>query len=444
LCLDYNWQAAKTFSQVVPAMLLVLLLIAVMLWGLLRNYLWSYPLVWFFGTLAPTSSFVPIADLAFEHRMYLPLAGFIVFFVTGGYVPASRITDRFRLGGKMFHRAAAFLVIVLLAVLGFATVRRNYDYRSAETIWRKALEVAPNNPRAYANLGSAITEQGRVDEAIGYYRKALELKPDYADAHNNLGLLLKSQGRFDEAIEHYRRALEIKPGFAEVYNNLGSIYQAQGKFDEAVEYFNRALELAPDFAEVHYNLGIIFRLQGRVDEAIEHYRRALRLKDDYYEVHYNLANALSKQGRLDEAIEHYRMALNLSPRYVEAYNNLAIALKRQERFDETVDSFKKALEIDPDYIPALNGLAQLLLTHPDPRKRDASQALTLAERAAGLTKYSDADILDTLAACYAVAGRIDLAIATAEKALALANNAGNNELADYILKRLQYYKQVKP
>ena len=77
----------------------------------------------------------------------------------------------------------------------------------------------------------------------------LELKPDYAEAHNNLGNALKDQGKLDEAMACYRRALELKPDYAEAHNNLGNDLGTQGKLDEAVACYRRALELKPDYAD---------------------------------------------------------------------------------------------------------------------------------------------------------------------------------------------------
>ena len=82
----------------------------------------------------------------------------------------------------------------------------------------------------------------------------LELKPDYAEAHNNLGIALNDQGKPDEAVACYRRALELKPDYAEAHNNLGIACKEQGKLDEAVACYRRALELKPDCVMAHSNL----------------------------------------------------------------------------------------------------------------------------------------------------------------------------------------------
>ena len=101
LCLDYRWPIVKDWGKLVLPVLVILVMLAVTVWGLVRNRRWSYPAAWFFAVLAPTSSFVPIADLVFEHRMYLPLAGLVILVVLGGYVFLERRSAK---KGDLFWR----------------------------------------------------------------------------------------------------------------------------------------------------------------------------------------------------------------------------------------------------------------------------------------------------------------------------------------------------
>ena len=88
------------------------------------------------------------------------------------------------------------------------------------------------------------------------------MNPDYAEAHTNLGLAVKDQGKPDEAVDCFRRAVELKPNYAEAYNNLGIALKDLGKPDEAVIFFRRAIELQPDYAEAHLNRSLSWLLAG--------------------------------------------------------------------------------------------------------------------------------------------------------------------------------------
>ena len=79
----------------------------------------------------------------------------------------------------------------------------------------------------YSNLGNALADVGRLDEAIAACRQAIRLKPDLAEAHYNLGIALQGKGQLDEAIAAYRQAIGIKPDFAKAHYNLGSTLRRQ-------------------------------------------------------------------------------------------------------------------------------------------------------------------------------------------------------------------------
>ena len=127
------------------------------------------------------------------------------------------------------------------------------DFKASEETYKKALTIKPDYAEAHINLGSALTEQGKVEEAIEAYNKALAIKPDYAEAYYNMGVTLQAQGKLEEAIEAYNKALAIKPDNAEAYNNMGNALQDQGKLEEAIEAYNKALAIKPDYAEAVEN-----------------------------------------------------------------------------------------------------------------------------------------------------------------------------------------------
>jgi len=313
LCLDYGWPVEKNFWRLWPFVAVISGMSIVTVWGFIRNRLWSYPLLWFFVVLSPTSSFVPVADLAYEHRMYLPLAGLSALAVLGGYSLLRRFW-----WNKAAMKISLVSAVIVIGVLGVVTLRRNNDYRSVESIWRRALDVSPDNFRAHGSLGIALIPQGKIDEAMSHLCQALKLKPDDVAVSYNLGRIFQLQGKLDEAAKHYRQAIQAGPGFVKAYNNLGIVLSEQGKFDEAVEYFKQALHIKPDYAEAHYNLGAALKSQGRLDEAISHFGQAVKLKPDFAEAYFNLGSVFQSQGRLDEAKNCYRQVLQIDPNHTAA------------------------------------------------------------------------------------------------------------------------------
>ncbi len=170
----------------------------------------------------------------------------------------------------------------------------------------------------------------------------------------------------------------------------------------------------------------------------------LTLTPDAAPVHYGLACVLQKQGKFNEAISHYQKALRGNPNNVEAHNNLGVILLAQGKLDKAAGHFRQALQFKPDFAEAYNNLAWILTAYPDSELHNPPQAIELAERAAELTRYQDAGVLDTLAAVYAAAGQFNRAVTTAQTAIALASATKNNALANQLNERLQLYRQAKP
>lgn len=148
--------------------------------------------------------------------------------------------------------------------------------------------------------------------------------------------------------------------------------------------------------------------------------------------------------KINEAIEHYQETLKLKPDHANCHYNLGFALRLQDKIDEALEEFRKAIQYDPELVGAAQAVAWDYATNPDPRKRNAAEAVRLAENAAKSTDHQDPMILDTLAAAYAEAGRFDDAINTAGQAAEIAQKAGDIEMARQIQGRLRFYRGGRP
>ena len=202
--------------------------------------------------------------------------------------------------------------------------------------------------------------------AVEYIARAIELKSTDSAFHNNLGNALNDQGKLEEAIVCYCRALELKPDSPNAHNNLGNAFLGQGKLDEAVACYQRALGLMPDYAEAHYNLGNALGCQDKLDEAVACYCRALALKPDFAQALNNLGNAFRDQGELDEAVACFRRALELKPDYAEVHSNLLCTLN----FCPGYDAQKIYEEHSRWYHRFAEPLAALIQPHSNERSPD--------------------------------------------------------------------------
>jgi tetratricopeptide (TPR) repeat protein len=444
LCLDYGWPVAATAVAILPPLLLIVTLLALTAWAIFRWPEWSFLGAWFFLILAPTSSVFPIRDLAFEHRMYLPLAAVIAGVVIGGYVVGQKIVGRGRISLSAMQVVGGALVLCAAMAFGVLTSDRNLDYRTDLSIWQDTLAKAPGNERVHNNLGLALVNSGRFDEALAQFRKALEITPEYAEAHNNLGGILFRNSLIDEALAQFRKALEITPEYAEARVNLGAALLGRGEIDAAIAQYNQALEIRPDFAEAHYNLALALTKCGRLDEAVFHYQKAVEIDPDYADAHNNLGLALTNCGRLDEAISHYQKALELRPDHAKAGRNLIVAQSLREGIRKALAGRRGLLRSRPDDVALLNETAWVLATNPNASIRNGAEAVDLAGRAVQLTGGREPAVLDTLAAAYAEAGRFSEALQTARKALESATRQNNPSLAESIKAKIPLYEARTP
>ena len=258
---------------------------------------------------------------------------------------------------------------------GVASSKQECKIQAAAARFRQALASRWwGFPEAHYNLGGALDDNTKYDEAIPEYRKAIKLKPDYAEAYFGLGKVFYDKKWYPEAIAEYRKAIELKPEFAMAHNNLGLALQHTGEYDEAVVEWHKAIELKPDFAEAHNNLGTALDDAKRYDEAIVEYHKAIELKPDDADVHNNLGVALRHKGDNDAGIAEYRKAIDgylkilaAKPDDAEAHtglayahNNLGVALLDKGQTDEAIAEYRKAIELKPDYALARNNLAKAL------------------------------------------------------------------------------------
>ena len=478
LCFSYDWPVADTLGEILPGLLVLGVLLAATLWGLWKRREWALVGAWFFLILAPTSSIMPLRQLAFEHRMYLPLAAVLMALAMGGYLGIQALVRRTRLSSRAGMVAAVCVVALVAIAMGILTHRRNETYRSAVSIWEDTVTKAPHNPWAHLNVGVALSDLNRLKEAIEHDEQAIRLKPDFADAYSNLGFLLDlsgrapeaiqqleralsldpdsagahnnygralvSLGRIDEAMGHYQQALRIRPEFAEAYYNLGYAFLAKGQYLEAVDNFEKSLRIKPGFAEAHNNLAGTLVSLGRLPEAMDEYQQAIRLKADYPEPHHNLGNVLVHLGRADEAIEHYKRAVQIKPGLFDAQFRLMASLVQAGRFREAIEHGREAVHMMPNHAQFHQLFAWLIAAHEPADGVDPKEAVQLAERACDLTGRRDSGCLDTLAVAYAADGRFDEAIATAKEAWRLAQAAGQDSWAEEIHVRIQLYRDHKP
>ncbi len=334
LVLDYGQGLVRHPAEVWPQLLLVVTLAALTAVVLVRRPVLGLAGAWFFVTLAPSSSFVPLATQTMaEHRMYLPLAAVAVTAAAGA----------FRLGG----RRGLVAVFGLALVAGAGTLRRNADYESALTLWGDTVAHAPANPRAHYHLANALSAAGRAADAVAHYETALRLEPAYAAAHYNLAGALLQLGRAEAAVGHYEAALRLEPGSADTHVNLAAALIRLGRGADAVRHYEAAGRSGLLAAEEQLRFGRALAEIGRLDDALARLREAQRLNPKHAETRVVIGMVLSAAGRAAEALAHFTDAVVLDPEDAGARAALGDALLETDRPAEALSHYEAALRLRP-------------------------------------------------------------------------------------------------
>jgi tetratricopeptide (TPR) repeat protein len=230
----------------------------------------AFGIFWFFIALSVESSVIPITDVIFEHRLYLPSAGFFIAVTCALCAGAEKLKRRWPWTGPALTGALVVSVIVFTGL----TVARNTVWQNEVSLWENVVRNGPEKARGYNGLGLAYQHASRYDKAIENYGKAIALAQDYAAPYVNRGVLQGQAGLFDKAIEDFNHAVAINPAFAEAYSDRGIVYALSGRYDRAVDDFNKALALNQNLAEAYFNRGKLYLKKGQKELATADFQQA--------------------------------------------------------------------------------------------------------------------------------------------------------------------------
>ena len=258
------------------------------------------------------------------------------------------------------------------------------DLINAEEIFRRILEIEPENDRAHKKLGDSLYNLERYNEAKREWREVIRINPNHFEAHCRLGNLLSSSflEKYDEAEREFEEAIRIKPDNAEVrcyLANLLVVKLGSERYEDAEKEFVEALKLKPDDYWTHNDLGVLLHNWKRYDEAEKEFKEALRLnpeKKDEASIHINLGALFEEWGRYKEAKSEYEEAIailreliltkpEVAKNLARAHYNLGSLLAdKLEKFGDAKGEFKEAIRIFYEAIQIEPELAEeLALAH---------------------------------------------------------------------------------
>jgi regulator of sirC expression with transglutaminase-like and TPR domain len=234
----------------------------------------AFGIFWFFIALSVESSVIPIADVIFEHRVYLPSVGAFLAFSAAAGLGAERLAVRHRLGWK----AAASVLGGIVLIFSVVTIQRNRVWHDEETLWSDVVRKSPNKARGFNNLALALLKKGQLEKACALFDRAITLDPRYAEAYNNRGNLSEKINQNEKAIEGYSRAIEINPYDADYYYNRGYVRSKEKEYEAAIRDFSRAIELDPRHDKAYVQRGFAsYLLLNNANQALPDFLKACQL-----------------------------------------------------------------------------------------------------------------------------------------------------------------------
>jgi tetratricopeptide (TPR) repeat protein len=279
-----------------------------------------------------------------------------------------------------------------------------------------AIQLKPNYPEAFYNLGLVLRDLGLVTDALDAQRRAVAQNPRYLDALVQLGFLWNAVGNTREALNALDRAIAIDNRSFDAHYYRSTVLTELGRLDDAIGAINQALAIRPDSPEALHALGNTLTRAHREDEALKQYEKALELRPSFLEAHRDY-NALAWQmGRTDLNLKSYaaarekigdtpdlllaeanqrlrheegeaaekllRRAHEAAPQRGDITNALARALTMQKRFDESVLLFQHLLRTEPKAVYNHRDMAIALL-----QMGEAKEAARILEEARELLPH---------------------------------------------------------
>lgn len=369
LCLDYQWPIVSSPGEAIGTITVVIVLFVGSVVVYLRTPALGFVFVWFFLVLLPTSSFVPLKDVIFEHRIYLSLASVSALFVLGGRWILGRICR----AGLMIPTAAQPIavgtILAVAAALGARSYSRNQDYHDPIGMWSSVVARFPEHSRARNNLAVAYYVAGDYEKAIPHLEAATRIAPNDTKARSNLAQTLGKLGRSLESAQEYGKTAQLQPESWTAAFNQGNGYYEAGRDQEAIDALAAAKSIDPGEIEAYIVTGNALTRMIRHDEAIVEYQDGIQLAKPstppavMAKAYFNLANTLAKKSRRPEAIDAYRAAIRYDPSHFAAYYGLGWTLQTENRIPEAIDAYRASLDINPEYVPALRSLETLTRLH---------------------------------------------------------------------------------
>ncbi|MGA1868198.1 MAG: tetratricopeptide repeat protein [bacterium] len=286
-----------------------------------KRPLLSFCIIFFYLTLAVESSFVPLMDVIFEHRLYLPSVGASIAF---SWIVVNQVLKH--TSKAFFEHLKGEKLLVIIILLGFIcypliylTNRRNEVWSTQISLWEDNVLKTPHKARPYYMLGYAYDGIGDIDNALYNFKKAEELGFRGYQLQLKMGNIYEKLRLFDKALLKFREAEERGYEGYKAKLKIGAIYEKMKLWDNALLCFKKAIEFGYQGHDAQLKIGIIYGKLGKFRESIEIMEGLKEELPEDYSLFLCLGSSYANEGEISKAIHYYNKAMSLSENNFEAH-----------------------------------------------------------------------------------------------------------------------------
>ena len=322
---------------------------------------------WFIITYLPISNILPLNATVAEHWLYLPSVGFLIFLV-------GVVLDLPSRHKKVAVAAASVAVLALTA----RSAIRSSDWINPETFFRRTFAAGGTDSRIGANLGVIYALRGDHAAAEKILRRVLEASPNYSLARNNLGLALAQQGKTEEADAFFQSAAAVEPATDKAREPTWDVALHLARSRYAQKDATAALAILVEARRKHPDIWPLARAEAEILQTTGNGDAAHARVQDFVDRHWWHAAAAMTLGRiyllkedLVRADAAFRHASRLDVHDAESVSLRSLIKLKENRLDEACRLQRRAVARKP-YEPRQYLILADLLTKMDRHEEAAA------------------------------------------------------------------------
>jgi len=368
-----------------------LLFIIGILWLAIKKgfqYKWapfSFGIFWFFISLAPTSSLIPLAEVANDHRMFFPFVGLAISVVWMAFIYIWKYHEQILASRR--YQLLIYSMMALIIIGHIIGVRRRVEvWDNGESLWLDVTQKSPKNGRGWMNYGLKLMNKGDYEGAMIAYKKARFYAPRYSYIYTNMAICENALGKSKEAEKNYKKAIQYGYYSHKPYYFYAAFLADEKRYTEAIAQIRKSQKLAPQYIYSFYLLMKIYAAQYDWNNLTKTVNQCLKIYPNdaeclkYKEIARNKMNKLDivrqrahsyptvdnyinlsleyyYEGYFDSVVYISEKVLELDPNNVYAYNNICAANNQMQEWDKSIAAAKEGLAINPDNQILKNNLA---------------------------------------------------------------------------------------